>query len=109
MQYIKEKTAEELDLEDMELSRNSSLDQLKGSYINGYIVFWQNPQVYCDIAGTNAYKLFTDHRDTGEYLSKMIPDFVQLGIPDEYESPIFNKDGTVTITKKILPTEEEVI
>lgn len=100
MTYIKEKTAEELDLESMQLERDDSLSRTLGAYTNGYNVFWQNPQKYCDIAGNNAYKLFKDHRTTGLYLKEMIPDFVELGIPEEYEQPIINSDGTVVINKK---------
>lgn len=97
MSYIKEKTAEELDLESMQQERDDSINRTRGAYINGYNLFWQSPQAYCDIAGVNAYKLFKDHSTTGQYLAQMIPDFVQLEIP-EWAEVEFEDDGSVTIT-----------
>jgi len=39
---------------------------------------------------------------TQAFIKAIRPEHVELGIPDEYNQPIFNEDGSGTITKKVV-------
>lgn len=76
-----------------------------------YNLFWKHPDVtpqeFCDVMGTWAYLLFQKSYETQSFIIGQRPSHTPLSIPEDY-SVVFNVDGTVTVTKIVIP-EEPVI
>jgi len=110
--YNIEKRAEQIRQEEVFRQasvRQSSIIAFAYSILNAYNDFWFNPaltaQEQCDILGTSAITLFTEHSACVQFILTRMPnitDYVSsfmsvTAIPAD-KNVVFNNDGTVTIT-----------
>lgn len=83
----------------------SILNAMKTAYRQGYDIFWSNPINICREAGTNAIILFQRHIEMGQAIKAKDPYFIELAVPERWDV-VFNQDGTVTITSKVIEITE---
>lgn len=80
----------------------SALLRLAQEHKDLFVIFWRNPNVFCDMLGTKAKSFFEESRRTQTYLYESLgDDFLpfQCSIPSD-KNVVENQDGSVTITNK---------
>lgn len=61
---------------------------------------WVPPEVKIKQAGTNALHMFQVSGAVQAFIKSLRPDYEELGIPEEYDFPVFKADGSGTLTRK---------
>lgn len=98
------------------LAELTQIDKLSDNALNMFIqqsiIAWRRfwligtpPEGKIVQAGTNALKMFQTSGAVQAFIKSLRPDYVELGIPDEY-IPVFKEDGSATLTKKEVVPEE---